>query len=113
MKKIFAFLMTFALLFLVGVQNANAASYHGHVYCKNSQNAKRVALTFDDGPHPRYTEQILKILEEYGVTATFFVIGVNVENYPDSLDKIVESGCEIGNHTYSHVRIDKMSEEEL
>ena len=70
-------------------------------------------MTFDDGPHPRYTPQILEILEEYGVTATFFIIGVNAENYPESLRLIAESGCEIGNHTYSHVRIDKMTDEEL
>jgi hypothetical protein len=45
----------------------------------------RVALTFDDGPHPRYTPQILDILREYGVSATFFSVGSNAENYPDTL----------------------------
>ena len=39
--------------------------------------SKKIALTFDDGPHPRYTYRILEILDEYGVTATFFIIGVN------------------------------------
>lgn len=61
-----------------------------------------IALTFDDGPHPRYTPQILDILQEYGITATFFVIGVNAVNYPDAMERLIDSGCEIGNHTYSH-----------
>ena len=43
----------------------------------------RVALTFDDGPHPRYTPEILDILKEYGVSATFFAVGSNAENYPE------------------------------
>ena len=47
------------------------------VYSKNSNKIGQVALTFDDGPHPRYTRDILNILEEYHITATFFVIGVN------------------------------------
>ena len=44
---------------------------------------KLVALTFDDGPHPRYTPQILDILKEFGVCATFFAVGTNAETYPD------------------------------
>lgn len=81
---------------------------YGHVYCRNSANAGKIALTFDDGPHPRYTEEILNILAEYQIRATFFIIGVNAENYPEHLKMIVDSGCEIGNHTYSHARINKM-----
>lgn len=93
--------------------SAKAENGYGRVYCRKIDEEKKIALTFDDGPHPRFTKEILKILEEYGVTATFFVIGVNAENYPESLQMMVESGCEIGNHTYSHVRIDKMTDAEL
>ena len=72
------------------------------VFSKNREKSKQVALTFDDGPHPRYTKQILSILEEFDVPATFFVVGINAYRYPDVLKEIVDAGCEIGNHTYSH-----------
>lgn len=73
------------------------------VFSKNKQETKKIALTFDDGPHPRYTDKILSILEKYNIKATFFVIGVNVENYPEPLKRIYEAGHEIGNHSYSHI----------
>ena len=63
---------------------------------------KRVFLTFDDGPNPYFTEQVLKILDEFGVKATFFILGVRAQQYPDMLCKIKNSGHKIGNHTYSH-----------
>ena len=72
------------------------------IYNSNKNNGKKIALTFDDGPHPRHTPEILDILDEYGIKATFFVIGVNVTNYPDALQETIKRGHEIGNHTYSH-----------
>ncbi len=63
---------------------------------------KRVALTFDDGPHPRYTPKILDILAEFGVEATFFAVGANVDAYPDILKRVLAEGHELGNHTYHH-----------
>ncbi len=66
-----------------------------------SQNG-RVALTFDDGPASPYTEQILDILRERKVTATFFLCGENVERYPDIARRILAEGHTIGNHTHSH-----------
>jgi peptidoglycan-N-acetylglucosamine deacetylase len=63
---------------------------------------KLVALTFDDGPNPRYTPAILDILEEFQVPATFFMVGRHVELYPDIARRIVAAGHNIGNHTYSH-----------
>ena len=59
----------------------------------------RVALTFDDGPHPRYTPAILDILQEYGIKATFFAVGVNAETYPHLIKRILAEGHELGNHT--------------
>jgi len=61
-----------------------------------------IALTFDDGPHPYYTDKILEILKKYNVRATFFVIGKNVGYYPDVFLRILNAGHEIGNHTMSH-----------
>ena len=62
-----------------------------------------VALTFDDGPDPTYTPQILDILRRRQVPATFFVVGVNAERSPELLQRIYAEGHEIGNHTYSHL----------
>lgn len=74
---------------------------------------KKIALTFDDGPHYKYTDRILDILESYGVKATFFVIGANAERYPEKVKRIVSDGHEIGNHTYSHPHLKSISDEEL
>ena len=59
-------------------------------------------LTFDDGPTPGVTEWILQTLERYDAKATFFVLGKNVEMYPDLYQMILDKGHKIGNHTYSH-----------
>lgn len=66
---------------------------------------KYVALTFDDGPHFKYTAQILHILSENNVCATFFVVGENAEKYPELVKAEYDTGHEIGNHTYSHKRL--------
>jgi peptidoglycan/xylan/chitin deacetylase (PgdA/CDA1 family) len=63
---------------------------------------KLAALTFDDGPHPVYTPQTLKLLDEYGVLGTFFVVGEYAEKYPDIVEEIVQRGHAIGNHSYNH-----------
>ncbi|MBQ2989361.1 MAG: polysaccharide deacetylase family protein [Clostridia bacterium] len=65
----------------------------------------KIALTFDDGPHPYKTDAVLDILARYGIRATFFVIGENVSYYPQPLKRAVALGHEIGNHTYHHARI--------
>jgi peptidoglycan-N-acetylglucosamine deacetylase len=66
---------------------------------------KVLCLTFDDGPDPRFTPRILDILKSRRVPATFFVIGVNVENNPSLIRREYDEGHEIGNHTYSHPNI--------
>ena len=76
------------------------------VFYKSREPTKKIALTFDDGPHPRYTERILEILDRYDIKATFFAIGVNIQNYPEPLQKISAAGHEIGNHSYSHAVYD-------
>ncbi len=69
---------------------------------------KRVALTFDDGPHPVYTEELLDGLKERGAKATFFVIGRNIPGNEDLIRRMDEEGHLIGNHTYDHVKISDM-----
>ena len=61
-----------------------------------------IYLTFDDGPTPGVTEWILNMLDRYNAKATFFVLGKNVELYPDLYQMILERGHKVGNHTYSH-----------
>lgn len=75
------------------------------VYHAHANEGAKIALTFDDGPHPRYTPEILSILREYGIHATFFVVGENVEFYPTVIGQILAGGHEIGNHTYDHNRV--------
>ena len=61
-----------------------------------------IALTFDDGPDPNWTPEILDILKQENVPATFFIIGKNGQAYPDLLRRIVNDGHEVGNHTFTH-----------
>jgi peptidoglycan/xylan/chitin deacetylase (PgdA/CDA1 family)/GT2 family glycosyltransferase len=74
----------------------------GKVYYKGTEPEKVVALTFDDGPNEPYTSELLDILDEYNVKATFFVVGENVELYPETAKRIVAEGHVLGNHSYSH-----------
>lgn len=67
-----------------------------------------VALTFDDGPNPRYTGAVLDLLEAHAATATFFAIGANVERHPDLARRIVTDGHELANHTHSHPNVEQL-----
>ena len=63
---------------------------------------KLVAVTFDDGPDPRYTEEISQILADAGARSTFFILGRHAAQYPELLDVLVQHGHELGNHTWTH-----------
>ncbi|WP_405617667.1 bifunctional polysaccharide deacetylase/glycosyltransferase family 2 protein [Streptomyces sp. NBC_00076] len=71
---------------------------------------KTIALTFDDGPNPTYTPDVLKILEKYDVPATFFLVGSMVSRYPGIVDDMVEQGNEVGIHTFTHVDLSYQSD---
>ncbi|MDE6640363.1 MAG: polysaccharide deacetylase family protein [Acetatifactor sp.] len=71
----------------------------------DDEDVRKVAITFDDGPHPFYTEQLLDGLKERGVHATFFVTGAHAELHPDIIKRMQEEGHLIGNHTYSHIQL--------
>jgi peptidoglycan-N-acetylglucosamine deacetylase len=101
------------ILILVGVADALAMALWYACSWPNSQvlgpalvrgprTAKRIALTFDDGPFSPYTGQILDTLREHGIHATFFVCGKKVEQYPDIVRRIHAEGHTLGNHTWSH-----------
>ena len=61
-----------------------------------------VALTYDDGPNPPYTERLLDVLAKHNVKATFFMIGNRIERHPETVRRVIAEGHQIGNHTYSH-----------
>ena len=65
-------------------------------------NQRVVALTYDDGPNPPYTDQLLDILAKHNIKATFFLIGNRIERHPETANRIIAEGHQVGNHTYSH-----------
>ncbi|MCA6071335.1 MAG: polysaccharide deacetylase family protein [Endomicrobium sp.] len=71
-------------------------------YTNGSEDVKKISLTFDDGPG-KATKQILEILEEKNIKATFFMLGVRVVNDPETAKAVAAAGHEIGNHTYEHI----------
>lgn len=72
-----------------------------------------IALTFDDGPHPQYTPELIKVLEEYQIKATFFWLGVAVEQYPEIAQLVREKGHGIGIHGYQHISFPFLTESQL
>ncbi|MGO4271035.1 polysaccharide deacetylase family protein [Paenibacillus sp. TAF58] len=79
----------------------------GEIVWEVTTDEKVIALTFDDGPHPEYTAQILELLKQYEAKATFFVVGNKVKLYPDVLNQTIREGHEIANHTYTHAYLSK------
>lgn len=77
--------------------------YPGAVW-RNNQDRRVVYLTFDDGPIPECTPQVLDILASYGIKATFFMVAENAVRYPELLERVRNEGHRIGNHTYHHLR---------
>ena len=108
MKKSLRYLSVAVLILSFMLPQAEALPigvYHNH-----ENDANMIALTFDDGPHPKYTMEILEILEEYDIPATFFFVGENVSYYQDTAREVAKRGHEIGNHTYSHPCVNKQSQ---
>ncbi|AYC39336.1 bifunctional polysaccharide deacetylase/glycosyltransferase family 2 protein [Streptomyces griseorubiginosus] len=85
-------------------------SFRGGRATTTSVPAKTIALTFDDGPNPTYTPQVLKILEKYDVPATFFLVGSMVSRYPEIVKDMVDQGNEVGIHTFTHVDLSYQSD---
>ena len=79
--------------------------------CRGSGLKKQVALTFDDGPHPSFTPQILSLLNKYAAQATFFVLGEHAAQYPGIIRELVDSGQEVENHSFTHLRFPSKDDE--
>lgn len=87
--------------------------FYGPVFIEAATREQVVALTFDDGPYPPYTQQILTVLKENDVPATFFLVGKNAEKHPELVKRIVAAGHQIGNHTYSHPDLLKLDRDQI
>ncbi len=85
----------------------------GVIFSGTTACGKKIALTFDDGPHPRKTPKILDILDKFGVKATFFIIGENAEYYPEIVAEEAARGHELANHSYSHAKLSVLTEAEI
>lgn len=94
-----------------GRQKAQAAERKAEEQ-EEEEETRKIALTFDDGPHPVCTPQMLELLEKYRVPATFFVLGQQAEEYPELVKAISEGGHLIGNHTFHHVQITSLPAEQ-
>jgi len=88
-------------ILLIGVMSFSIRS-NFFLTAKHHMSDGNVMLTFDDGPHPQYTPQILDILKEKNVKATFFLIGTQIEKYPEIAHRIIDEGHAVGGHSYSH-----------
>ena len=84
-----------------------------HQIKPDDDSKKLVALTFDDGPAEGYTEKYLDILDKYGIHATFFNLGQNIEEYPDLSKEICDRGSEVMSHTYQHQQLSKLDADAL
>jgi peptidoglycan-N-acetylglucosamine deacetylase len=77
-------------------------NFYLNAYCKGETNEKVISLTFDDGPDPEVTNEVLKVLQKFKIEAAFFVIGSKAENNPDLVKQILEDGHAVGIHSYRH-----------
>ena len=107
MKRVFIYLFILMLLVIGGwhISNSRQFQFFGRLVYHISTPDSVVALTFDDGPTPIYTEEVLNILKSENVKATFFVIGSVVEKHMYEAALIVKNGNELGNHSWSHERM--------
>lgn len=120
-KKIWCTLLIFAGALLLGigaailvewVQDKRAQAQETTAGLQQDEVVKKVALTFDDGPNPLYTGKLLDGLKERGVKATFFVLGAEVELYPELVRRASEEGHLIGVHSYKHVNLRQLDDAE-
>jgi peptidoglycan-N-acetylglucosamine deacetylase len=104
-----------ALLIVLGILLGSASlfSRDSEFFATQPRYPHRLALTFDDGPHPAFTDRLLEVLRRERVAATFFVVGKQVERYPELLREIARHGHELANHTYGHPNLARMSSAEV
>lgn len=87
--------------------------YRDTMFLKGQPGSNKIALTFDDGPDSIYTMQVLDVLKQHGIPATFFLIGQNTNEYPQVVQRISREGHVLGNHSWSHPRLTRLGPEQL
>ena len=115
---LFDFMAGLLFLSIKGLQDTAVAADSGIVRIEGDKDlemeeVKKIAITFDDGPHPSYTAQLLDGLKERGIQATFFVTGEHAELHPDIIERMFNEGHLIGNHTYSHIQLTKSNRDKF
>ena len=105
--------MFFSCLILILISGSSFASPIRNVVSQTEKEALRAALTFDDGPKEEYTEELLAVLREKGVKATFFLLGIDVLLRPEDVKKIADDGHVIANHSMTHGNLKKMTFDEI
>lgn len=101
-------------IIILNYQGVSSLVENNDIFFKNgSREEKIIALTFDDGPHPKETHEILDVLDKYKVKGTFFVVGKHANWYSHPLIRAAKEGHEIGNHTFSHPDISNLSSEDI
>ncbi|RHW35837.1 polysaccharide deacetylase family protein [Lysinibacillus yapensis] len=104
------FLIGVAIFFVTDSKNGSVSADRGRKFYEEAgqiiwdikTERKVVALTFDDGPHKKYTSEILDLLDQYDAKGTFFIVGQQAEKNPDVVMRMYEDGHELANHTYTH-----------
>ena len=91
-----------ALPLISAARDKDSAALNCPVYTIGETNEHLISLTFDDGPHTELTPEILDVLKEYNVKATFFIVGENARDNERIIERILSEGHEIGNHTFGH-----------
>jgi peptidoglycan-N-acetylglucosamine deacetylase len=107
MMYVLIVLISTAVIFYLLDKLAKTSKYQifGEYFTKVNTQKLVVALTYDDGPNPTYTNQLINLLNQLEAKATFFVIGQNIETHPETVKKLIDSGHEVGNHSYSHQKL--------
>ena len=112
--KIILLLIVISFFIIFTPKNTFSEVENNDIFIKNgSRNEKLVALTFDDGPHPKETHEILDVLDKYKIKGTFFVVGKHANWYSEPLIRADKEGHEIGNHTFTHPDISSLSVEDI
>ncbi len=107
-RRLWTGLLSCAVGLALCAGSADAQVYDGNAIMRQPMRENLCALTFDDGPS-RYTPHILDVLRENGIPATFFMLGKNVKLYPQHVQRIVAEGHEVGNHSFSHPNLRRIS----
>ncbi len=112
-KSFLLLIITLIIMIFTSKENFSLAQNNDIFFKNGPRDEKLIALTFDDGPHPKETYEVLKVLDKYDVKATFFVVGKHANWYSEPLIKASKEGHEIGNHTFSHPDISNLSNDDI